>query len=251
MRRGNAMTTRISLAGLVLSAAGFVAPATGADRARIFLNGAFDVGSVDYSQSRTFKEFAEDAKLDTQYSAGSGKGVELGFHYRIKGRIGAMASVSFMSRDASASVSASLPHPLYLNQPRQASTTKDGLSYGETTVHVDFVYAIPAGKSLEFFLFAGPSYASVKADVVTRLNYQQSYPFDTVTVAGVDQSEVSDSAFGFNVGGGADYRLGKRFALGAQARFTSASAKLAPAEGPTIDIDAGGFQVAVGVRVSF
>ena len=34
-------------------------------------------------------------------------------------------------------------------------------------------------------------------------------------------------------------------------RFTTASAKLVPAEGPTIDIDAGGFQVAVGVRVSF
>ena len=245
------MTTRISLAVLALSAAGFVAPARGADRARIFLNGAFDVGSIDYSQSRTFEEFAEDARLDTQYSAGSGKSVELGLHYRIKGRIGAMASVSFMSRDATASVSASLPHPLYLDRPRQASTTKDGLSYGATAIHVDFVYAIPAGKSLELFLFAGPSFASVSADVVTRLSYQQSYPFDEVSVTGVDQSEISDGAFGFNIGGGADYRLGKRFALGAQARFITASAKLVPAEGPTIDIDGGGFQVAVGVRVSF
>lgn len=251
MRRGDAMKTKLTLAVLVLSAAGSVAPAAGADRVRIVLNGAFDTGSLDYAESHTFKAFAEEGKIDTEYSTSTGKGFELGLHWRFKGHLGVMASVASTNRDGTASVSASLPHPLYLNQPRQATTTQEGLSYRETTIHVDFVYTISSGKSLEFFLFAGPSFVKVKSDLVTQLNYNQSYPYDEVTVTGVDLSNVSNNVVGFNVGAGLDFRIGKNFGLGAQVRYTTASVKLAPPEGSTISIDAGGFQAAVGVRLFF
>ncbi|HVQ29780.1 MAG TPA: outer membrane beta-barrel protein [Vicinamibacteria bacterium] len=253
MSRENAMKTKLALALLILSTVGPVASVTAAEHARIFLNGAFDVGSKDFSQTRTFKEFAEDGTIESQYSVGSGVGFELGFHWRFKGRFGAMASVSSAGRDATVDVTASIPHPLYLEKPRSASTSQEGLSYHETIVHVDFVYAIPSGKSLEILLFAGPSFADVKADVVTKLNYSQKYPYDEVTVTSLSSSRLSDSGVGFNIGAGLDYRLGKsrRFGLGAQARFTTGSANLVPAEGPTIDIDAGGFQAAAGVRIFF
>ena len=248
MRRGDAMKARLTLVVLALSVGSL---ARGAERGRIFLNGTIAFGSIDFAQTRTFKEFAEEGKVASQYSTGSGTGFELGLHWRFKGRLGAMASVSRVGRDGTASVSASLPHPLYLDRPRQATTTKEGLSYRETTVHLDFVYAIPSGKRLELFLFAGPSFVDVKTDLVTKLNYRQAYPYDEVSVSGVDLAEVGDSGFGFNLGGGLDYRFGKRFGLGAQVRFTTASAKLAPPQGPTVDIDAGGFQAAMGLRVSF
>ena len=251
MRRGDAMKTKLTLAALLLSAAGSVAPASAAERARIFLNGAFDTGSLDFAQSRTFKEFAEEGKIDTAYSAGTGIGFEVGLHWRFNRRLGVMASVATVGRDGSASVSASLPHPLYLAKPRQATATQEGLSYRETTIHVDFVYAIPSGKSLEFLLFAGPSFVGAKSDLVTQLNYRQSYPYDEVSVTGVALGEASDNVVGFNIGGGLDYRLGKRFGLGAQVRFTTASVKLVPPAAPTISIDAGGFQAAVGVRIFF
>jgi len=264
MNRGNAMkNSKIALAVLlatVLWEAPVAAddpvatpapPAATADRARIFLNGAFDFGSLAYSQTRTFKEFAENTKVDSQYSAGTGVGFELGLHWRFKGRLGAMASVTGSGRDAKASVTASIPHPLYLNQPRTATASQDNLSYHETTVHLDFVYAIPSGKKLELLLFAGPSYVDAKTDLITQLNYKQSYPYDEVTVTSLSQAKVGDSGFGFNIGGGLDYRLSPRFGLGAQVRFTAVSTTLAPPEGPTIDIDAGGFQAAFGVRVFF
>ena len=79
-----------------------------------------------------------------------------------------MASVSLISRDATASFYASLPHPLYLDRPRQASTTKDRLSYGATAIHVDFVYAHPGREEPRALPVPGPSFASVSADVVTR-----------------------------------------------------------------------------------
>ena len=244
------MKTRLTLAVLVLSV-GSVASVGAGDRVRLVLNAAFDSGSLDYAQSRTFKEFAEEGTIDTKYSAGSGKGFDLGLHWRFTGHLGVMASVAAVSRNGTASVTASLPHPLYLNQPRQATATKDGLSYRETAIHVDFVYTIPSGKSLELFLFAGPSFVDVKSDLVTQLNYNQSYPYDEVTVTGVDLSEASNSVVGFNVGGGLDYRIGKSFGLGAQVRFTTAKVKLAPPEGSSISIDAGGFQAAAGLRFFF
>ena len=81
MRRGDAMKTRLALAVLVLSV-GSVASVGAGDRVRLVLNGAFDSGSLDYAQSRTFKEFAEDGTIDTKYSAGTGKGFDLGLHWR-------------------------------------------------------------------------------------------------------------------------------------------------------------------------
>lgn len=256
------MKKAIILAVLALSGLGSAAavvaadvsakPAAATGRARIFLNGASTPGSIDFAQTRTFRQYAEDGRVDTQYSADGGLGFELGFHYRFKRRLGAMLSVATASRDGALSYSATVPHPLYLDRARQVSGTQQGLSYSETAVHLDFVYSVQSG-SLEVLFFAGPSLVSVKTDLVSRLDYHDVYPYDEVSVSAVNLAEVSDSGFGFSLGAGLDYRFGKskRFGIGAQLRYTTATATLAPAEGPTIDVDAGAFRASAGVRLFF
>jgi len=256
------MKKTIILALLALPGVGSAAGVAGADvpakpaaataRARIFLNGASTPGSIDFAQSRTFRQYAEDGRIDTQYSADGGLGFELGFHYRFKRRLGAMLSVATARRDGALSYSTTVPHPLYLDRARQVSGTQEGLSYSETAVHLDFVYSVQSG-SLEVLFFAGPSLVDVKTDVISKLDYRDVYPYDEVSVTAVKMTEVGDSGVGFNLGAGLDYRFGKskRFGFGAQLRYTTASATLAPPEGPAIDVDTGGFQAAVGVRLFF
>jgi opacity protein-like surface antigen len=244
------MRTTAPLAAVAFGVLACAAPAVADDRVRLFLNGAFNPGSLDFAQVRTFTEFSEQGRIDSRYTAGKGLGAELGVHWTFSGHLGVAASVSFSSRDDAASLSAVFPHPLYLDRDRQASGTRDSLAYRETAGHLDLAYAHRSG-SLQVSLFAGPSLVGVKADFVTGVPYTQAYPYDEVTVSGVDVGKSSDSAFGFNLGGGLDYRLSPRFGLGAQVRFTRATAKVAPAGGPTIEIDAGGFQAGLGVRVFF
>ena len=232
--------------------AGPAKPAVRTARMRLFVNGTFTPGSIDFSQSRTFSKYAEDGRIDSEYSADRGLGFEAGLHYRFKPRLGALLSFATASRDGSVSYSASVPHPLYLDRDRTVSGTEDGLSHSETAFHLDFVYQIPSG-GFEVLFFAGPSLVKVKTEVLSSIDYRDTYPYDEVSVTGLTLTEVSDSAFGFNLGAGLDYRFGKsrQFGIGLQLRYTTASLTVAPPEGPPIDITGGGFQAAAGLRLSF
>lgn len=239
---------KTSLLVLALAVAG--TPAGAAERVRILAGAAFDVSSIGFSQSRDFQQYAETGHLESQYSAKSGVGGELGLHFRFAKHFGVMLSGSSVSRDSSVSVSASVPHPFFLNQPRSASGEKSGLGYKETAVRLDLVYAFRSGP-VEIFLFAGPALVKVEADLVSNVAYHDVYPYDEVSISTINVAKVSDNPVGFSGGGGLDWRISTHFGLGAAGRFTSATAKLAPSDGPTIDVDAGGFQATAGIRVFF
>jgi opacity protein-like surface antigen len=246
MKRNEVLKTALALLALAMPGA----PALAAERVRVLAGVAFDVSSIDFSQSSDFQQYAETGHLESQYTTKSGVGGELGVHFRFTKHLGAMLSGSSVSRDSSVSVSATVPHPFFLNQPRSATGDKTGLKYKETTARLDLVYAFRSGP-VEIFLFAGPALVKVETDLVSNVTYRDVYPYDEVAVSTIDVAKVSDNPVGFSGGGGLDWRISDRFGLGAAGRFTSANAKLAPPDGPTIDVDAGGFQATVGIRVFF
>ena len=243
------MTRKIKVAFVIVSLFGAAASADEEGRLKLSLTGAFGVSSLDFSGTRTFTEFAEEGQVRADYSADKGPGFEGGLAYRFGSRLSVALTGSYLKRDSGASVQANLPHPLYLDRDRQVERDVSGLSYNETAGHLDLVLSGHSG-SLDFSVFAGPSVFKVKTDLAGAPTYTQSYPFDEVNVTGVPTVSANDTAFGFNVGAGIDYRFKPKFAFGIQGRFSRGSAKL-PAEGGEIDVDAGGFQVGAGVRISF
>lgn len=241
---------RRMLAGLALCAVAFPAPVVAQDRVRLFLNGAFAPTSLDFAETRTFTEFAEEGKIDSRYTSNSGPGGELGLQYFFTRQFGLGTSFYISKRDGKAGYDASIPHPLYLNRPRTAAADLSGLSYKENAALVDLM--VRTGSSpLELVLAAGVSFLKVEADLVQRIEYTQTYPYDSVTVTGVPTSKFSDSPVGWNVSGSVDYHIGSRFGLGVQARFSRAKAKLIPVTGQTVEIDAGGLQLGGGFRLYF
>ncbi len=225
-------------------------PAHAAGKARLFLNGAFAASSLDFDETRSFTEFAEQGSIATAYQEKTGPGFELGLQYNFSRHFGVAASFQITNRDGSASYQAALPHPLYLGKPRTASGALSSLSYQENAGLLDVVWTGSKGK-WDVLLMGGATLFKVTADLVDRVQYSQSYPYDSVTVTGTSKASFSDSPVGFNVGGGLDYRFSSRFGLGAQARFARAKAKLVPSEGNSVEIDAGGLQVAAGARIYF
>ena len=227
------------------------AASAGAGEARIFLNGLYNVSTPKYSDSRTFTEFIEQGTLDTKYEAKAGPGFEGGLQYNFIKHLGLAASFASASHDASGSYSASLPHPLYLNSPRKVSGDVPGLKYRETVVHSDVVVSGRSG-SLRYGAFAGASFFSAKADVVERIQYDQTYPYDTVQVTGTPLQKAEDSPIGWNAGGSLDYALGVHFGLGVQGRYSRAKAELAADQGKVkVKVDVGGLDLAFGVRIYF
>lgn len=238
---------------LAFAAAIVAAPCAWAQEAPRFTVGAYGVfspASIGYDATRTFDSFAEEGRIDTDYDAGKGPGGELGLTFRFARRLGVGVAGSIVNRDTTATYSASLPHPLFLNRPRTAEGTVD-VDYSEKAGHLDLVYLGGSG-SLDFTLFAGPSLVSVSADLLGTPVYAQEYPFDEVTVNNLQPMAADKSGIGFNAGASLTYRFSRNVGFGVQGRFTRASLELVREAGDDpVSIDAGGLQVGAGFRLSF
>ena len=234
-------------------AAMLCAPALQAqDRVRLIANGAFNPTKASFSETRSFTEFAETATVRADYQTKSAFAADVGVQVQLVNKLGAFVAYSSTSRDETGRFEASLPHPLYLSRPRSLDGDLTGYGYKEQALHLDLAYGEGRGH-WDYALFAGLSRFSVQADLLDRVRYTQSYPYDSVTLGSAPARSVKDSPMGFNLGGRLDYRFGpsRRFGLGALLRFSRATGKLEATETSTLEVDAGGLQAGIGARLYF
>jgi opacity protein-like surface antigen len=205
----------------------------------------------DFSETRQFEQFAETGTLEASYEHDPGFGGEVGLQYLFTRNVGAAVAVGFLKRIASADFTARFPHPLFLNRHREATGVVDPLSQKETVAHVDLVYANTGGK-LGYGLFAGPTFFfNVDVDVMDVPQYRQAYPFDDVDVTSTPAVGFSSSAVGFNLGGDLGYEVARRFDVGLRVRYSKATVDLDVTDTQTVEVEAGGLHVELGIRLRF
>jgi opacity protein-like surface antigen len=226
------------------------APAAATGPVRLSLHGGFVAGSPTFSGTRTFPEFAEQGRIESQYNEDPGPGFEASLAWKFARRLGVSAAVSFDRRKEAGSFSATLPHPVYFGVPRRATGDFRGGSQRETAVHLDLAFLGGSGR-LQWSAFAGPSLIGVKVDLVQQVSYTQAYPFDTVTVTGTPFARTSGNAIGFNVGAGLDWQVARHTAIGTQFRFSRATASLKPTADDRVDVGGGGAHLTAGLRLDF
>ncbi len=215
------------------------------------LNAGVLPAKLEFSESRTFTEFAEQGTLDVANSYDLGYGGEAGLRYLFTDHVGAEAVFSYTRRSGSAEYTGHFPHPLYLDRPRVVSGTVEDLTHKEATIHADLVYAGTSDK-VGYALFGGLSYfVQVKPSLIGLPQYTQSYPYDDITVTNVPILSPSESKAGFNVGGELEYRFSERVGGALAVRYSRASVEFKIDDANTTKIDAGGFFVALGLRVRF
>ena len=255
---------RSALAALAAAALAASAPASWAqspapkpakvpDRVRLVLNAAFWPSGPSYSDSQTFTEYAEQTTIRTSYEAGSAFGPDAAVQVSLYRGLGLLVGYSHSSRDVTATVNVSRPHPLYLNRPRTATAENSGYQLSEGAVHLDAAYARASGH-LEWAIFAGATLFQVDADLLSKPTYTDVYPYDELVIASTPSTSVKDSPTGFNIGGRLDYRFGssRRFGAGVQVLYSTASVKVrAVPEATEATFDAGGLSVGAGLRVYF
>ena len=232
-------------------AAAVAAPAP--SRIRLVLNASFWPTKTSFSDSRTFTEYAEQTTIRTSYEAGSGFGPDVALQVSLFRGFGLLVGYSHVSRDVSGQVDVSRPHPLYLNRNRSATAEISGYGLTEGALHLDLAYARTAGH-LDWAVFAGATLFQIEADLLGKPTYDDTYPYDELSITATPSTTVKDSPAGFNVGGRLDYRFGRsrRFGAGVQVLYSTASVKLRAAPDATeATFDAGGLSVGAGLRVYF
>jgi Outer membrane protein beta-barrel domain len=239
------------VSGAVLTAMAGAATSASAQEGRIGLHVNFGAqsGSGNLSQQLRPTIYDETATIDISQGYKNGPLVDVGGDYIVFGRFGVGVSYSHTSGDGNAALAGQIPDPLYYDLPRGAAASVTGQTHAENAVHISALYRFAAAPKLDVTVGIGPTFFSVKQDLVTRVDVTEGA---SGPVMAPTSTELSDSAVGVNISADAAYMVTKNIGAGLLLRFARSTATLtAPEATGSVDVRTGGFQVGVGLRVRF
>lgn len=194
--------------------------------------------------------YTEPEHITVAYPAKSGVLIAGGGAYRVWRQLFVGAGVTRYSSSGDAKVTAQLPHPFFDNTYRNIEGTA-GMTRSEVGAHLLLGWMLRPTRTVRVMLTAGPSYISVTQPIVTEVTFTETYPYDTAEFTGVKTTDSSRGAAGFNAGADVFWMFGKNIGAGGLVQVTHARIKATANAGRTLNIDAGGGQVAAGLRFLF
>ena len=225
-------------------------PPSGEPRVRAMINGGYQPSTTSFDDSFTFTLYQETGRTSVSYPVDAGALFEGGAAVRLWKGLAAGGVFSHFSVPNTATVNGSLPHPFFLQRPRQISGEAGGMDREENALHVQAQYQFPAFGRLHVVVAGGPSIIDVKQTAVIDVNYSEEFPYDTATFSGVDSKRATGTGTGFNAGVDVQWMFTRNLGAGALVRVTKAAVDL-PLDDRTIRVDAGGTQIAAGLRLAF
>jgi hypothetical protein len=222
------------------------------DRIYISVNGAFQTGGDNFGETVTFRENAEDGRFTTDYDVKSGPALNVSVGATLWRNVGVGVGVTRYSKNTPTTFSASVPHPFFFNRARAVDGDVPGIEREELAVHVQARATFVPTRRIQAVVFGGPSFFTVKQDVVSDFEITEMYPYDTATFSRGIATEVDESKIGFNVGADVGYFFTRQVGVGGSVQWAGTTIE-APASGGTgtFDIKAGGLQAGGGLRLRF
>jgi len=218
------------------------------DKGYISVNGGGQVGSDTIATSSTFTLYDETATVSTSQKVKGGGLFDIGGAYRVWGH-NLLAGVSYTHTASKSDVAltATLPHPVFFDQPRTVNSTLSGAKHSEDVVHIAAIWMMPIASKLDIGIFGGPSIFAVKQDTVSTVTVTETADVAHPTV-NAPLTRVSKTAVGVNIGVDVQDLIGKKWGVGGIARYSASSIDL---PGATESLSVGGFQIGAGGRFRF
>ncbi len=245
----------LGVAALPVAANAQPAPATVASpssgtRGFVAVHVGSQMGSSDLTDSFTFAQYDETASVAARQSYGGNVLVNVEGGWRVWGQVFAGLAFSTGSSSIDAVTDASIPNPIFFDQPRAASLQAE-FDHKERAVHLFARYILPINEDLEVGFSAGPSFISVSHEVVTGITFDEgAAPFTTVVLTGASTRKESETAATLNIGANVTYRLNPNLGVDGFLRYARGSVDMAGATGD-VEVKAGGTQIGIGVRYGF
>jgi opacity protein-like surface antigen len=228
-------------------------PSQPVNRVYISINGAFQTAAGDFGETVTFVENAENGTFTTDYTVESGPALNISAGAAIWRNIGVGVGVTRFSKSTPIAFSASVPHPLFFNRNRNITGDVGGLKREELAVHIQAQATFTPSPKIQGVVFGGPSFFSVKQDIVNDFEITEAYPYDTATFSQGLTTTVDESKVGFHVGADVGYFFSRQVGVGGTIQWSGTTIEVpgSGASSPSFDLKAGGFQAGGGVRFRF
>ncbi len=226
-----------------------VAPAASAqmqwtDKGFLNVNGGAQAGSHTLATDTTFDLYKESGRLTTTQSVKGGGFFDITAGYKVWRNLALGVGYSHTGSDANVAIAASVPDPLFFDQPRALALTASGARHSENAVNISGTWMVPVTDKIDVDVAFGPTIFAVKQDVPKSITVAEPGP----TVSSTTMSSESKSTVGVHFGFDANYLFTKQFGAGLIARYSWGSVNL---PGATKKLTVGGFQIGAGLRVRF
>ena len=242
---------------VVLAVALACATPAAAQDSRVFanINFGYQVQDQDLRQTAEFPLYDETASWDATHTLEGGPIFDLGAGFRVLPKLSIGASYTLRTKQSrDVTINASIPDPIFTDAFRAATASATGLEYTEQAFHVQAFWHIPVTVEFDVTLFGGPTFFQVKNDLISGLDVVEGGDLSSVSLQNISTTRPSESTVGFNVGIDGTYMLMRNAGIGAMIRYSRGSADLAAPAGTgaeSFSIDAGGLEIAAGLRFRF
>ena len=218
------------------------------DKGYVSVNVGAEVGSPTLATNSTFTLYDEPATVSTSQKVTGGMYFDIGGAYRVWGKnLLAGITYSHTSSDTNVSLNATLPHPLFFDQPRTVTGSQSGAKHSEDNVHLHAIWMIPIANKFDIGVYGGPTIFAIKQDTVTEVTVTETADLTKPTVS-APLNRVSRTTVGVNFGVDLQYLIGNKWGVGGNARYSVGSVSI---PGATDSLTVGGFQIGVGGRYRF
>lgn len=221
------------------------------DRAFVNVSVGAQTQSHQFESSLTFPLYDETGTVNTSYDNGGGFLFDFSGGVRIRRNYGVGVGFTRFSNTSDAPVQATIPHPIFFDQPRTVNTAAAGLQHSEVAINIFGLWMIALSEKTDLAVFGGPSIFMVSQDLVSGVTIPlpETPPFTPVVTPQVSQAD--GNAIGFNVGVDWTYMLTPQIGAGGFARFSGGPTADVSAGDQAVDVRVGGFQIGAGVRIRF
>lgn len=212
---------------------------------RVFLNASVGIqpGTKTVASSISLPLYDETAVIGTTRDVKSSPIWDVTGGMRVWSNLAVALSVSGRSANSDGVTTASIPNPVFYDQPRTVNGSVNDMKHSELWTSVLFGWMYPVTDKFEVMVMAGPTVASVKHEIVSGVTVAEAST-PTVTVA---LETVDKSVWGLMAGVDGRYLLTSNIGVGAFARYAAAKVNLTS----TTKLEVGGFQVGAGIRIKF
>jgi hypothetical protein len=165
---------------------------------------------------------------------------------RIWRGLAAAVSVSYLDARDPTVVSGSIPSPLFVDSARKTSISTE-LDRRQIDFHLQAIYFLPTPSSIDIALSAGPSVLRVTRSSVSGVTLgREIFPFQTISIAGLETTEVSEMGIGTNIGADIALMPTRVFGVGFFIRYVTGNI-----DSGSRELDVGGLQAGAGLRFRF
>jgi hypothetical protein len=228
-------------------------------RGYVQIGGGAQSGSHAITSTSTFTIYDEQGTVAGAQEYGGGAIWNIGGGVRVWKNLVAALNYTRNSDSMATAVVAQVPHPLFVNRPRQVAQVVNDLEHTENAYHVSLNWMFPLGENLTLGVGGGPSFVGVSHEFASSASVTETgTPPEYATVAIQDITFTRGEKTGTTVNIGADlnydlpFELGQTGRIGATLGFRYAGGEVTLAgTGGDVDVKYGGAQFWGGLRVSF